>query len=290
MRLIKHILFLSLILIGFSSYGQNYTGKAYGFYQEKNYDSAAVYIDKAVKSDFDKQNSKTWQLRGVIYRNLEASNGISNREIAIESFVKAREVDSTHQYAKEIANYLYNINVRYYNDAVGYLQQGELEKSEASYLVYKGNYKSILNLEHDFKDQDIEFYSVLGGAWFKKNTQVDANEKSKVYQNAINAFQKTLDLDSLNYSANYGIGISYYNQGADLITNMNPFESDLEEIDRVQNLSIEMFKKGEPYLKRAFTINPNEKEVVEGLTGIYYSLNEDDEYNYFKNLLEKMEE
>jgi len=290
MKMLKYISFLCLVLFGLNAYGQNYTGKAYGFYQEKNYDSAAVYIDMAVVSIREKNNSKTWQLRGVIYRNLEAIGGLTKREIAIQSFVMARKVDTTSQYAKEIANYLYNINVRYYNDAVAYLQQGELEKSESSYLTYKGNYESILKIDHDFKNQDIEFYSVLGGAWFKKNSQVDVSEKVKVYQKAIQAFQKTLDLDSLNYSANYGIGISYYNQGADLITNMNPFESDLEEIDRIQNLSIDMFKKGEPYLKRAFTINPNEKEVVEGLTGIYYSLNEDDEYNYFKNLLDKMEE
>jgi len=290
MKMLKHISFLCLILFGLNVYGQNYTGKAYGFYQEKSYDSAAVYIDKAVIAAQEKYNSKTWQLRGVIYRNLEATGGISKREIAIQSFVTARKVDTIGQFTEEIANYLYNINVRYYNDAVGYLQQGELEKSESSYLTYKGNYQSILKIEHDFKKQDIEFYSVLGGAWFKKNSQVEVSEKAKVYQNAILAFQKALDLDSLNYSANYGIGISYYNQGADLITNMNPFEADLDEIDRIQNLSIEMFKKGEPYLKRAFTINPNEKEVVEGLTGIYYSLNEDDEYNYFRNLLEKMEE
>lgn len=290
MSMLKYISFFSLILFGLSAYGQNYTGKAYGFYQEKNYDSAAVYIDKAVNSELDKNNSKTWQLRGVIYRNLEKTGGLEKREVAIESFIMSRNIDSTNQFSKEIANYLYNINVRYYNDAVKYLQEGQLEKSESSYLTYKGNYKTILKIEHDFKNQDIEFYSVLGGAWFKKNSQVDVSEKAKVYQNAINAFQQTLDLDSLNYSANYGIGISYYNQGADLITNMNPFESDLEEIDKIQNLSIEMFKKGEPYLKRAFTINPNEKEVVEGLTGIYYSLNEDEEYNYFKNLLEKMEE
>jgi tetratricopeptide (TPR) repeat protein len=289
MKMVKYISILCLLFTGVDTLGQNYTGQAYGFYQDKNYDSAMFYIDKAVISN-EKNNSKTWQLRGVIYRNMDAKGSLKFREIAISSFVMARELDSLDKYSKEIGNYLYNINIRYYNDAVEYLQEGLLEESESSYLKYKKNFNEILLKEHDFTDQDIEYYCVLGGAWFKKNTQVDAAEKLMIYSSSIVAFKKALVLDSLNYSANYGIGISYYNQGADLITNLNPFESNLDEIDEIQNKSITMFKMGEPYLKRAFKINPNEKEVVEGLTGIYYSLNEDEEYNYFKNLLDKMEE
>lgn len=289
MKLLKYISLICIVFIGLSSYGQNDFGKAYDFYKVQQFDSARVYVDAAVQSE-DKNNSQAWQLRGIIYRSLEVQGSLVNREIAIESFVTSRNVDTIGQYTKEIANYLYNINVRYYNDAVIYMKKGQLDESESSYLTYKENYTKILLLEYDFKAKDIGFYTAIGGAWFMKNTQVEISEKPAVYEKAISFFEKALELDSLNYSANYGIGVAYYNQGADLITNMNPFESDLEEIDKVQNQSIEMFKKGEPYLIRAFEINPNEKEVVEGLTGIYYSLNQDDEYNYFKDLLENMEE
>lgn len=288
---IRHILTFVLILSSVAGISQiNYTSVAYGFYQEKNFDSAQVYIDKAVVNELEANSSKTWQLRGVIYRNLEEKNGVTSREVAIESFVKSREVDTLKDYTEQIANYLYNINIRYYNDAVELLNQNKLDAAEASYITYKSNFKTVLLIEQDFSKQDVEFYTVLGGAWFKRNLDVDFSEKKMVYEKAIQSFQKALAIDSINYSANYGIGISYYNQGADIITNMNPFETDLDQINKIQNESIEMFKKGEPYLKRAFEINPNEKEVVEGLTGIYYSLNEDDEYNYFKALLEKMEE
>lgn len=288
---IKNILTSLILLVSIAGYSQiNYTSVAYGFYQEKNFDSAKVYIDSAVVSVYESNFSKTWQLRGVIYRNLEDTKGISARETAIESFVTSKEVDTLNEFDEQIANYLYSINIRYYNDAVASLSANELENAETSYTTYKSNFDSILFIKQDFTKQDVEFYTVLGGAWFKRNIEVDYDKKPEVYNNAINAFSKALAIDSLNYSANYGIGISYYNQGADYITTMNPFETSLDEINSIQNKSIEMFKKGEPYLKRAFKINPNEKEVVEGLTGIYYSLNEDDEYNYFKSLLEKMEE
>jgi len=92
----------------------------------------------------------------------------------------------------------------------------------------------------------------------------------------------------LNYDSNRGVGISYYNQGADLIMNMNPFESDLDEIDYIQTKSIKILKKGEPYLLVAYNQNKNNIEVVEALTGIYYSLNEDEKYNKFKLILEDL--
>lgn len=289
MRIFKYISLLCLVFIGLHSYGQNDFGKAYEFYKAQQFDSARVYIDNAVEGD-EKTNSQAWQLRGIIYRGLDINKDLTNREIAIQSFVTSRNVDSLGQYKKEIANYLYNINVRYYNDAVVFMNEGQLEKSEASYLKYKANYTDILLIDFDFRAKDIGFYTAIGGAWFMKNTQVEVGEKPAIYSKSIDYFQKALELDSMNYSANYGIGVAYYNQGADLITNMNPFESDLVEIDNIQNKSIEMFRMGEPYLLRAFEINPNEKEVIEGLTGIYYSLNEDEQYEYFKALLDKAED
>ncbi|MGV6860312.1 MAG: hypothetical protein ACWA41_00980 [Putridiphycobacter sp.] len=291
MNVLKNIsLLFMLIFISVNASAQNYTSKAYEFYQVKNFDSARVYIDSAVVDPSEKLYSKTWQLRGVIYRNLEQEKGIKYREIALASFVSSRKVDTLNQYVSEINSYIENLNVRYYNDAVNFLNSNELEKSEESYQTYKQNYFDLLDANKDFNALDVQYYNALGGAWFKRNTLVEAGQKSQVYGNAIKFFNHVLQIDSMNYSANYGIGISYYNQGADIVENMDPFSTELEEIDKVQNESIALFKKGEPYLKRAFTINPNEKEVVEGLTGIYYSLNEDKEYEYFQQLLNKMEE
>ncbi|HIP36424.1 MAG TPA: hypothetical protein EYG85_06185 [Crocinitomix sp.] len=289
-RLKNILLVVTFILISVGGYAQNYTAKAYKFYQVKQFDSAMLYIDSAVVSIDESKYSKTWQLRGVVYRNLEAKHGIKYREIALQSFLEARKVDTLNEFKLEIDSYIENLNVRYYNDAVNNVLSGNLEKAEQPYLTYKQNYWAYLDENKDFNAIDIQFYNALASAWFKRNTLVESGEKKTVYSNAIRYFGKVLAIDSTNYSANYGIGISYYNQGADVVEGMDPFSTDIEEIDRIQNESIELFKSGEPYLKKAFEINPNEKEVVEGLTGIYYSLNEDKEYEYFQQLLNKMEE
>lgn len=291
MSWLKNIsIIVTFILIGVNVNAQNFTGKAYKYYQEKNFDSAKVYIDSAVANKPESNYSKTWQLRGVIYRNLESKYGIESRQIALNSFIESRKVDTLNQYVSEINSYIENLNIRYYNDAVNLLNENKLELSEESYLTYKNNYWTYLDKNKNFSKNDIQYYNALAAAWFKRNTLVEPGKKQEIYSNAIKYFGYVIEIDSMNYSANYGVGISYYNQGADIVEGMDPFSTDIDEIDNIQNKSIALFKKGEPYLKRAFKVNPNEKEVVEGLTGIYYSLNEEKEYEYFQQLLNKMEE
>ncbi len=291
MSWVKNILLIiTFILISVGVHAQNYTVKAYKFYQVKNFDSAKVYIDSAVFNSDESKYSRTWQMRGMVYKNLEDKYGITYREIALNSFLEARKVDTLNEFIPEINNYIEKLNVRYYNDAVNLLFAGNLEKSEISYNIYKSNYWKYIDENKDFSNSDIQYYNTLAGAWFKRNTLVAPGKKSEVYDNAIKYFDMVLKIDSMNYDANYGIGILYYNQGADIVVGMDPFSTDLEEIDRVQDKSMALFKKGEPYLKRAFEINPNDKEVVEGLTGIYHSLNEEEEFEYFQQLLKKMEE
>jgi hypothetical protein len=281
---------VTFILISVNVNAQNFTVKAYKFYQEKNFDSAKVYIDSAVTNNVESNYSKTWQLRGVIYRNLENKYGVEYREIALNSFLESRNLDTLNEYKKEIDGYLINLNIRYYNDAVNLLNENKLELSEETYLSYKNNYLKYIDKNKDFARNDIQYYNALATAWFKRNTLVEPGKKQDIYNTAIKYFGYVIEMDSMNYSANYGIGISYYNLGTDLIEGSDPFSTDIEEIDKIQNESIALFKKGEPYLKRAFKVNPNEKDVVEGLTGIYYSLNEENEYEYFQQLLNKMEE
>jgi hypothetical protein len=207
----------------------------------------------------------------------------------MESFAESKKLDTTAANIKKSDGYLYNINLRYYNDAVEYIDAGKLDAAEKSYLTYKNNYSEYLSISKDFKEKDIEFFTVLGGSWFNQNDQANPTQKDSIYGKSIHYFEKVLTIDSMNYTANKGIGIVYYNQGADLVENMNPFESDLLEIDRIQNISISMFKKGEPYLLKAYIMNPKDLEIVEGLAGINYSLNQTDKYKYYKEILDEQE-
>lgn len=285
MRPIQYISTICLILFGLNTHAQNNFKTAYAFYKAEQYDSASVYIDKCIESG-ERNAPQTWQLRGVIYRKLDVSGSTVNRVIAMESFLESKKLDTSASNIKKSNGYLYQVNLSYYNDAVGYIDAGKLNKAEESYITYKKNFDVYLNMTKNFHKKDIEFYAVLGGAWFNQDNQTTPAQKDLIYDKAIFYFEKVLELDSMNFMANKGIGIVYYNQGASLIENMNPFTSDLFEIDRIQNISISMFKKGEPYLLKAYGMNTKDKDIVEGLAGINYSLNKTVKFKYYKELLE----
>src|SRR5687768_5497182 len=131
MKAIRYILTLALFAAVNSVFGQDLTARAHALYQAKDYDSAKVWIDSAVVSK-EKTNSQTWQLHGLIYRKLETPANPGYREVAINSFLEARRLDSANIYKTQITDYLSNTIIRYYNDAVNQLNEGRFAESERS--------------------------------------------------------------------------------------------------------------------------------------------------------------
>jgi len=286
MKLIKYISLIIILLGGITSFAQN-TAKSYTFYKNSKLDSALVYINKAIETS-EKENSQTWQLRGVIYRDLEKTNSVIYRVKSLESFIEAAKVDSNEENRTKIKRYLTQVNYRYYRDAVEFLQSNQLINSEKSFISYNQN---IIKLELDQKNHktiSTDFYNALAGSYIQNNLEKDDSIKVKSYSIAIGFYEKTIQIDSLNYKANYGTGLCYYNQAVDLIMGMNPFETSIDDINEIQNQSILLFKKGEPFLLKAYQINPIEIEVLEGLAGIYNSMNETEKFEYFDNLLNEL--
>lgn len=287
MKIIRNIALFVLATMAFNSYAQQYTAKAYGFYQAGEFDSAKVWLDSAIVSN-ERFNSQTWQLRGLVYRKLESSENNTYRDISIESFVQARNVDSTGKYKEKIDGYLYNTIIRYYNDAVVSLESGDLESSESSYVLYKGKYKKYVDADFNFKGNDIEYYNALGGSYLKLVSQLDGEEKSKKIAKGVHFFEIVLEHDPNQFMPNFNVGIMYYNQGADLIMNMDPL-TPLEEIPVIEAKAQEGFKNALPYLLQANKLEPERTDVIEAITGCYYGLwgSENEDYLKYQKMLDE---
>ena len=65
---------------------------------------------------------------------------------------------------------------------------------------------------------------------------------------------------------------------------------DLEQLNQVQDRTIELFKNSLPYMLKAYTLNSQKEETLIGLQGIYKSLNDDEKMNFYKDALEKLKE
>ena len=283
MKVIKHILFIVMIASCNAGLTQDLTAKAHAMFQSKDYEGAKIWIDSAIVTK-EKYNSQTWQLRGLIYRKLEPQT-IQNRETAIESFVEARKTDTTGVYKEKINEYLTNTIIRYYNDAVTYLGEGKYSESEKSYVTYKEKYRSLLVLNENFDSRDVEYFNALGGGYTKQLSQLSGKEYDIVFALAINSLNKVLVIDSMNYLANLNTAVLYYNKGADLIVNQDP-DTPIEVF--IENLAIseQLFLQALPMMKKAYAMNPESVEVIEGMAGIYFGLNDDANWTLYQTKLD----
>jgi tetratricopeptide (TPR) repeat protein len=268
---------------------KSYTQEAYECYKLKDFECARVWIDSAITTQ-ERTSSQTWQLRGIVYRELEAPGKMHYRDIAIESFVQARNLDVDNVDQDKITSYLKNTVVRYYNDAVSFLEGNELDNSESFYEKYKSKQKEFVNASENFQNLDIEFYNALGGGYMNSMKILESGDKrEKMKLKGISLYERVLKLAADNFQANFNIGLVYYNEGVDITYNMRgrtdlPIEEMLAGLDRSER----QFSLALPYLTKAVQIDPNDEDAVEGLTGCYYGLNDDANYNKYREILDKM--
>jgi tetratricopeptide (TPR) repeat protein len=249
-----------LILITQAGLSQELTAKAHAMFKAGDYDSARVFIDQAIQTP-EKNNSQTWQLRGLIYRKLETPENIQYREVALESFVQARKTDSTGIYKDKINEYLYNTIVRYYNDEVTFLSENKFAESERSYLTYKEKYSTLIDAGKDFKPQDIEYYNALGNGYSRQLGRLSGKDYEITFTLSVNALSKVLAIDSMNYLANLNTAVLYYNRGADLVENPD-VNGSIEELIANIELSNQLFLMALPMMQKAYLLNPESPEVI----------------------------
>lgn len=287
MKLIRYISIFIVMLTASYSFAQSWTGQAYELYKAKDFESAKTAIDSAINS-VERFDSQTWQLRGIIYRNISNGDQIYYREIALESFVHAKKIDSTGLYTAKINEYIRHTLVRYYNDAVTLLiEEGEFEKSEDSYNIYLREYRKLVDPGFDFTEKNINYYNAVGSEYLKKVEIVEPSKKNALREKAIEYSLKVLEFDSLDFKANFNIGIVYYNMGVDYVLTIDPTETTLEQLILNQKKSEEAFLKALPYLHRAEQLQPNNKAVQEALMGCYYGLNNNELYLKYQKLVDQ---
>ena len=108
-----------------------------------------------------------------------------------------------------------------------------------------------------------QLYDVMGRVY---ETGLKNNEK------ALECFNKALELDPA-YSESLGnLGRIYYNEGAHKLEEANAI-SDNTKYQAVLAEAKVFFEKARPYFEKALKANPEEREYMVGLRGIYYNLN-----------------
>ena len=63
----------------------------------------------------------------------------------------------------------------------------------------------------------------------------------------------------------------------------------LEDLAKQEDICVDLFLQALPYVKTAYELDPDRKETLIGLTGIYWSLNDIEKYQYYQEKLKGIE-
>jgi len=290
-KLLTILLFLSISL---QAVGQiDLVTEALFNYQNKNLPKAKELIDQAVEDSTYSSQSRTWYFRGYIFKDLYKSDrknakAHTYRLESVSSFRTAITLDIDKEYYDDCIQSLHYISSTMYNDAAVALDTGNFSIAVPYYNLYR-EIMAECNPSMDFTNRDIEFKLFLASkfsAIFEDSTITDKDPE--LSEKITRLYTEVLALDSNNVGANYNLGIHYYNQAVNIIENLN-YELPFEELFAIQESCVVLFQKAEPFMLKAYKLDPKRKAVLIGLSGIYFSLNDIEKSEKYKKELEELE-
>jgi tetratricopeptide (TPR) repeat protein len=255
-------------------------------------DSAQLYIDEAITLEEGASDAQSWTYRGYIYKAIYKANERSDpnspaRITSIDSYKKSIALLNEGLSQEQSLQGITYLSKTYYNDAVRALNAKNPEQAIKNYAEFK-EIKAYIEPAHNFKEEDIRFYNIIASSVYTVIYDADREEKAVFFDKAIEAYKSVLQLDSNDYNANYNTGVLYYNKGVNNIKGLDP-EAPIPIIVGTQDECVVLFKKALPYMLKAYNLNPKRREVLIGLSGIYFSLNEINKSNHYNKLLEEVD-
>lgn len=248
--------------------------KALNYDKLQLYDSARICIDSALVHPETKDDIMVQYYRGFIYKNLYVYRDKKNkksiyRDEALRDFFHFLEVNTSEALNPPCVKTIDFLLISLYNDAVTSMYSNQIELALKLWEKYITSYKK-LHPEKNTLDTEIQFYkslaTVYSDAYDSSKTEVDFNKAEQAYV-------YILSKDSNNWSANYNLGVLYYNKMTSLVKQQG-YDDDLNAILEMQERMTPLMKQALPYLKKAYELNPKHRETLVGLAEIYYNFYE----------------
>lgn len=289
MKRLAHILLCSALWVCTAAAQTDPLVEALRKYQAGALAEARSLVDSAIRTPEHRENAEAWLLRGFVYKDTykaatDPGQADVLRDEALASLYQCLSLDASGSY-KANATQAYEFLTRsYFNDAAKALN----EMNEARALVVFPKYKEAalrLDPKVDLKAREVEFTNALGTVYTKR-FNADRTD-STFFAKAVAAYQQVLVLDPENYGANYNLSTLFYNRGVYNIQRISA-EDEIPTILQIQEASREYFQLALPYMLKAHDMNPSRRETLLGLEGIYYSLQDQESSDKFRQLFEEM--
>ena len=284
-------IFTLLVILATPGFAQfDLVSRALGALQANKLTEAKVYIDSAYTQERHVNEVRMWYYRGYIYKDLYKQDRTTPqadgyRKESLLSFRKTLELDEKNEFTENVRKIITYLTSTLYNDAATALETGNVDEAILNYKHYKKVMHEFAP-RMDFTGRDIQFKLVLASVYSATYDESDGTD-SLLLEQIRTLYEEVLVLDSNNVSANYNLGILYYNQAVSIIEQMD-YDMALVRLYEIQEQCINLFLKALPYMRKAYKLNPTRKETLIGLSGIYFSLNDIELSEAFKKELEDL--
>ena len=296
----RHILFCLTFCLTLIGYSQGKLDVVKNVIQSGDYEKAKELITEMVNDSSFNTRPDVWFWDGYITKNLykKSEKGNAKSPLRLEAIAsirksKAFDTDSSElaPQRKAIIKYLsqtiYNDVVRSIapSGSVGSVSDASLDVAAENFQLYT-ELKKELTPNVNLTKKEIQFNLVMGQNYMKK-FESEGDRNRSYFEKAEKQFSAIIKLDSNHFKANYNIAILHYNDAVYIINNMD-YDADIDQLNENIELSSKMFLTALPYMIRAHHLDPNKKEALKGLSGIYWSLNEPERSELYKKEYEKM--
>lgn len=264
---------------------------ALNYMQKNNVDSAKIEIDLQMQNVDVQLDPENWYLEGFIYKELYKKYENENfnspyRAKSLNSFKKSLKLDTVIARTKTTKELIRYLAGRFYNDAVLTLDSSNYLTSILCYEQYR-DAALVLDSILDIKKKDIEFNLALGTIYVEMYNS-DKIKNLQFFNLTRDTYMKILNWDPNNYTANYDLGLLYWNKGVHLMNNID-YELNLDSVMQVQNYSVGIFKESLPFAQKAYEMEPKREETLIVLSGIFYSLNDFPKSKAFDAILKDLQ-
>ena len=289
MNIIKSSLLILLLFLNVWTVAQNrQLQDAIQYYQNGELNKSRQLIDNCSDLPEYQADPNFWYLKGFIYKDLyktgpSGDSSVIFRAISVNSFIELMNLTDQEQYLIDAEKNISFISATYYNDAIKKMEDQKLDNAEDFFNMYE---KAIQHINENDINKKINFYLALAtkASYLYKS---DSSRSDIYFNKAVSIYKKILAIDSNNIKANYNLGVLYYNKAVNIISALDVDEVDLIAFSQIEDRSIQLFRQSLPYMKNAYNLNPSDKNAIEGLAGIYFSLRDFEESDKFKKMIDQ---
>jgi len=223
---------------------------------------------------------------GIYNAGLAADHGGFNDK-AVENYLKCADMGYEGEYC-----YNKSINLlsgqEKYDEAIEVSKAARIKFPESQAIII-----SQLNvyLKADkYEEAEIELEQAANESpddanmWFALGVVKENLDKK---DEAVAAYVKSLEVDPDFYNSNMNLAILYFSKASDMINAAN--EIPVNEIDKYEAAkadAMEQLKLAVPYFEKSYTLKPENKNVLLDLKEAYGQLNDTENYNRVKELIE----